>query len=406
MKNLTIKISLFLNYFIFAILLNSVGIVILKSLENYKVDEVQASALEWFKDLPIALVSFIIASFLPRIGYKKAILTGLLISMIACVIMYYGNSFWSAKFLFAAIGASFALIKVSVYSVIGLVTNSAKEHNSLMSSIEGVFMIGIALAYFLFPAFNDANDPDAWLRVYWLLSGLALISFLFLYVTKFDEGEEIPGINLKDDVRQMIMLCVKLSVIVFVCSAFLFVMVEQGIMTWLPTFYNRVLELPSNVSIMMSSIFALSLAAGRIGAGVLSKYISWFYILISCILIAMLMVIFILPKTIDVETGVIESIFDIPILGFAFPMIGIFIAPIYPLLNSAVLSSLPKKMHSPMTGLIVIFSALGGTTGSTLIGWLFKNTGAQKAFYYTLIPMVLLSISLWVLKRITTTHAN
>lgn len=406
MKSLLIKTSLFLNYFIFAILLNSVGIVILKSLENYNIDEIQASTLEWFKDLPIAIVSFLIASFLPRIGYKKAILTGLLISVVACIVMYYGNSFWAAKFLFAAIGASFALIKVSVYSVIGLVTSTSEEHNSLMSSIEGVFMIGIALAYFIFPAFNSAGDPNAWLQVYWLLSGLGVTSFIFLYFTDFDEKTEIPGANLKDDVKQMIMLCAKMSVIVFICSAFLFVMIEQGIMTWLPTFYKRVLKLPPNVSIMMASIFALSLAVGRIVAGILSKYFSWFYILITCIAIAMLMVVFVLPNTIDTEIGAIENISDIPLLGYAFPIIGMFIAPIYPLLNSTVLSALPKKMHSPMTGLIVIFSALGGTLGSTMTGWLFKNLGAQKAFYYTLVPMVLLSISLWVLNRITKKNAN
>jgi len=70
MKNTGIKLSLYINYFVFAILLNSVGIVILKSINNYGVDEVQASTLELFKDLPIAIVSFLVASFLPRIGYK------------------------------------------------------------------------------------------------------------------------------------------------------------------------------------------------------------------------------------------------------------------------------------------------------------------------------------------------
>ncbi len=401
MKNIGIKISLYLNYFVFAILLNSVGILILKSLENYGVNEVQASALEWFKDLPIAIVSFIVASFLPRIGYKKAMLAALLLSMLACIYMYFGNSFWSAKILFASVGVSFALIKVSVYSVIGLLTNSPKEHNSFMSSIEGFFMIGIALAYFLFPAFNSNDDPDAWLRVYWLLAGLTFISFVLLYFTKFDEGSEIPGVNLLDDIKQMIMLCTKMLVLIFICSAFLFVMVEQGIMTWLPTFYKRVLQLPPNVSIMMASIFALSLAVGRIGAGIVSKYISWFYILSFCIVIAMLMVIFVLPKTIEAEVGVINSINDIPLIGYAFPIVGVFIAPIYPLLNSSVLSALPKKLHSPMTGLIVVFSALGGTTGSTLIGWLFKNHGAESAFFYTLIPMALLLLSIMVLHRLT-----
>lgn len=69
MKKSAVKIAMYLNYFVFAILLNSVGIVILKSQANYGVDEVQASVLEAFKDLPIAIVSFFVASFLPRIGY-------------------------------------------------------------------------------------------------------------------------------------------------------------------------------------------------------------------------------------------------------------------------------------------------------------------------------------------------
>jgi hypothetical protein len=34
----------------------------------------QASILEAYKDLPIAIVSFLIASFLPRIGYKKMLI--------------------------------------------------------------------------------------------------------------------------------------------------------------------------------------------------------------------------------------------------------------------------------------------------------------------------------------------
>ena len=226
-----VRLSLYINYFVFAILLNSVGIVILKSQNVYGVDELQASVLEAFKDLPIAVVSFFIASFLPRIGYKKAMLIALGLVTLACIYMYFGNSFLAAKVLFASVGAAFALIKVSVYSMIGLVTKDKSEHNSLMSSVEGVFMFGIALAYFLFPAFNSEGDPDAWLRVYWLLAGLSGLSFLFLLFTKFDEDYEMPGANLGQDALEMVKLLIKLVVLVFVIAAFLFVMIEQGIMT-------------------------------------------------------------------------------------------------------------------------------------------------------------------------------
>lgn len=401
MKKSTIKLAMYLNYFVFAILLNSVGIVILKAQSNYGVDEVQASALEAFKDLPIAIVSFFIASFLPRIGYKKAMLIGLALVTVACIGMYFGNSFAAAKILFATVGVSFALIKVSVYSLIGTITDNQKEHNSLMSSIEGVFMIGIALAYFLFPAFNSATNPDAWLNVYWLLAGSALLSFVFLFLAKFENPKEIAGVNLADDFKQMFQLLAKLLTIVFVISAFLFVMIEQGIMSWLPTFNNKVLHLPENISIMMASILAVSLAVGRLLAGFLTQKINWIWVLSSCIICAMLIVVFVLPKAVGLQVNEVKSLGDIPLIGFAFPLVGLFIAPIYPLLNSVVLSALPKSLHSSMTGLIVVFSALGGTLGSRVIGYLFKNQGPENAFYYTLIPMALLLISFFILKKLT-----
>lgn len=113
---------------------------------------------------------------------------------------------------------------------------------------------------------------------------------------------------------------------------------------------------------MMASILAVSLGIGRILAGQLTKKYSWFAVLSVCLVAAMCMVIFVLPKTVSATVTDIHSFADIPMIGFAFPIVGVFIAPIYPLLNSVALSSLPKKLHSPMTGLIVIFFGFGWHT--------------------------------------------
>ncbi|MFQ3306408.1 MAG: FHS family glucose/mannose:H+ symporter-like MFS transporter, partial [Polaribacter sp.] len=93
MKNKSIKFALYLNYFVFAILLNSVGIVIKQAIDNYSVGETDASILEAFKDLPIAIVSFFVASFLPKIGYKKSMLLSLSLVFFGCMYMYFGNTF-------------------------------------------------------------------------------------------------------------------------------------------------------------------------------------------------------------------------------------------------------------------------------------------------------------------------
>jgi fucose permease len=406
MKNLGIKVSIYLNYFVFAILLNSVGIVIEKSIDVYKVTESQASVLEAFKDLPIALVSFLIASFLPRFGYKKAMLTALVIVFIGCLYMVFGNTFFHTKVLFLSIGVSFALIKLSVYSLIGILTNSKKEHASLMSSIEGFFMVGIALAYFLFPAFYS-EDENSWLNVYYLLCGLILISFIFLLFSKVEYEVEAIGTSLKDDLKESLKLMIVPLVLVFIVSAFLFVMIEQGIMTWLPTFNKKIFNFNSVLSVQMASILALTLALGRFVAGFLTKYINWVVLVIVCVVISGGILIYILPQLQgDIKSiGEITSLSQVPSLGFILPLIGLFIAPIYPLLNSTVLSSLPKSLHSPMSGLIIIFSALGGTIGSRIVGELFESVGGANAFYFLLIPMVLLIVFVLLIDRMSKKQA-
>ena len=259
MSNFKIKFSLFLNYFVFAILLNSVGILIQKSQNRYHVDEVTASSLEAFKDLSIAFVSFLIGSFLPRLGYKKGMLMALALVFAGCLGMYWGNSFTSVRILFACVGISFAVIKVSVYSMIGLITNNDKEHKSVLSSVESFFMIGIAAGFIAFPLFYSDTDPNAWLNIYLVLAALIAISFFILLFSNFNIQYQIPGTNIKDDFIEMIKLLKRPLVLVFAIAAFMYVMTEQGIMSWLPTFNQKVLLLPEKLSVTMAVILMLSM---------------------------------------------------------------------------------------------------------------------------------------------------
>ncbi len=407
MKNIGIRISIYLNYFVFAILLNSVGIVIAKSINVYHVTESQASLLEAFKDLPIAIVSFLVASFLPRFGYKKAMLTGLAIVFMGCLLMTFGNSFFYTKILFLSIGVSFALIKLSVYSLIGIITETKKEHSALMSSVEGFFMVGIACGYFLFPAFYSDTNENAWLNVYYLLAVIIVLSFLFLLFSKVEYEVEAIGTNLREDLNQSLKLIIVPLVLVFLASAFFFVMIEQGIMTWLPRFNEKIFKFSTTLSVQMASILALSLALGRFLAGYLTKKISWVYLVISCIIVSGIILLSVLPQLkVDIDSlSEIKSLTEVPLLGYILPLIGLFIAPIYPLLNSTVLSSLPKSLHSPMSGLIIIFSALGGTLGSRIVGVLFEKIGGANAFYFLLVPMTLLIVFVLLIDRITKKNA-
>ena len=140
MQKFKVKLSLYINYFVIGLMLNSVGIVILQVIIHYNVSEGAASVLEAFKDLSIAIFSFVLASYIPKYGYKRSMLTALLVVTVASLGMRFFDGFLMSKILFAATGFSFGLIKVSAYSTVGLVTENSDEHASVMSVLEGVFL--------------------------------------------------------------------------------------------------------------------------------------------------------------------------------------------------------------------------------------------------------------------------
>jgi len=404
MQNWKIKTSLFLNYFVFAILLNSVGTVILQVQQNFGITESSASVLEAFKDLSIAIVSFLVSSYIVRIGYKNAMLFALGFISIICFIMPFTASFFTTKLLFAAVGSSFALIKMSVYSTIGLVTKNEKEHISLMNFIESFFMVGILTGYFVFSYFVDDTNPQstAWLNVYYLLGSISLLAFLLLLSASLDESSIRANEkrSMLDEFKDMFALMVKPIVLVFVLCAFFYVLIEQSIMSWLPTFNNKVLLLPAALSIQMASILAGSTALGRFFAGMVLKKLNWLIVLLSCLILAAALVLVAIPLAEKTTGQPITGWSTAPLAAFVFPMIGLLLAPIYPAVNSVILSTLPVKQHGLMSGLIIIFSALGGTTGSIITGNIFEHYDGKQAFYFSLIPMAILVVCLLLFNRL------
>ena len=404
MQNWRIKLSLFLNYFVFAILLNSVGTVILEVQNNYGVTQGSASVLEAFKDLSIAIASFLVASYITRIGYKRSMLIALALVTLACLAMPTVGGFAMTKILFAVTGVSFALIKVSVYATIGLVTSNKKDHASFMNFIESFFMIGILTGYFIFSAFVDNANPasTSWLNVYYLLAAISVLAFLLLLSAPLDESS-IKNTQVKSffkDFADMVALAIRPLVLVFIISAFFYVLIEQSIMSWLPTFNSQVLHLSTTLSIQMASILAASTALGRFIAGFLLRKIHWLKVLIGCLLIAAILVLLVIPLASKVDIASINNWLDAPFVAYIFPLIGLLLAPVYPAINSVILSSLPLRQHGPMSGLIVIFSALGGTTGSIITGHIFQDYGGQSAFYFSLVPIAILIISLLFFNRL------
>ncbi len=361
---------LYLLYVLLALLLNSVGIVIHKSLNLYSIDEVSASSLEAYKDLPIALVSLFAGSFLPRWGHKFCLQFSLWLVSAVCLLVYFYPGFWTLKLLFAGVGVGFAGSKISLYAL-------ASEKEGFIHRLEAWFMVGVTAAFWVFPLFFVEEEPLAWTRIYLVLG--ALFALVALRVSSF------PFPPLVNAGTREVVSSLKSPVLWgFGACAFFYVMVEQGIMTWLPTFNERALAISEAWSVRLAVILSLGIALGRMTVARYFTQVAWLKILLYSM--AGTLVFLLLP-----------ALSSAPVFAWSFPWIGLFLGPIYPLISTAVMRSTPAAKQAAFASLMVFFSALGGTGGARIMGYWFKMS--SHSFVALVLPLALLGISAVFLSR-------
>jgi fucose permease len=396
--------ALALTYAILGMLMNSVGIVILQSIHHFGATKPMGSTLEACKDLSVVVASFLLAVHVASFGYRRALIAVLAAMAAACLLASTATGFLAMQLLFVATGLAFGVAKVATYSTIGLLARTPAEHASLTGTVEGVFMVGVLSGAWIFGWFVGADDAgNAWLRVYWLLAGLCVVSAGLWLTVRMDESAATAADGAAAGWGEMARLAVLPATIAVLVGLFLYVLIEQGVGTWLPTFNSEALHLSPAMSAQMSSIYLVALALGRLVSGAVLRRVPWLPVLLACLAGAGILVVAALPLAHGLGTARIDAWSDAPLAAYLFPMIGFFLAPIYPTICSVTLSGLARHRHPAMIGLIVVFSALGGTLGSFITGLLFQNLPGALAFYFVLPPIALLAIALVLVRR---THAD
>lgn len=402
MQHLPIAAAITVTFMLFAVLLNSVGPAILQSILTFGVSKGEASILEGGKDISCALMSLFVAAFLQNLGYRRGTALGLIGVAIASALVPLVGQFWILALQFIVAGAAFAIAKSSVYVIVGLITTTPKEHASTTSTIEGLFMIGVLSSFWLFSAFIDRAHPASlhWLNVYWWLAGACVLAAAIIVVAPLDERlARADDCGILPTLLAMPRLVAFPFVGTFLVCAFLDVLVEQSFGSWLPTFNREVLGLSPTLAVQLASLYATSLAVGRLGAGIILRRVAWVWVLGVGLALAMLLLAIVVPMVQPTGIGALASWRDLPSAAYLVPAVGLVLAPIYPVLCSSVLSALTPARHAPMTGLILLFSALGGTLGSLITGKLFAALNGKTAFLAVLPSMAGLLIAIILFDR-------
>lgn len=397
---------MFLNYCVYAIQLNSVGIAVLQVQRSFGVSVLEASTLAFYKGLGILLGALIAGSFLKRIGYKRAMLIALGVSAAVLAVVPMFVSFTVIKSVFLLTGLSYGLMKVALYSTVGLISPGKSEHASLLSFVESFYKIGSLLTFVFFAAFTNNDDPHSvsWSYAYTVLAVLMLVAFVLLARTSLDESSVREDSNrpVHLPILEMARLALTPVVITLAFLVFACIVTEHGFINWLPTFNHRVMQLVPSLGIQMAGLYAIFAIVGRVSVGFVLRRVTWFPVLCVCLVGATVVLIAGLLAAAGSAPGEdISHWRDAPVAVFLLPLTGLFVGPIWPLTHSAALTSLPVGRHNTLASLSVVFSSISGAVGTPLLGLVFQRYGGLPAFGSLLIAFVILMVGTVVLRRLT-----
>jgi len=175
------------------------------------------------------------------------------------------------------------------------------------------------------------------------------------------------------------------AVILFLGVIFFIVFIEQGFNSWLPSFYKNHLKVNSFFALQATSFLAVFSYAGRtVTANIIRRFsLPNYYISCMAFIIGLLLII--------VGIQYFESA-DSRIILFLFPVIGLFLSPLYPVINSKMIAQIDKEQVNLFTSLIVIFSSLGSSVSSIIMAVLFEKQWLNFYPLYILSFVILLFV--------------
>lgn len=372
-----IKLPLMFSFLIFSMLLNSMGVIILQLSE--KVSYKGLGVLESFKDIPMALISLFCVNWIAKTGNKNALIFSLFFILVSCIALPLVDTFWFFKIWLSIVGVSFAIAKISVFSII---KNNFKDRHlsSAISSVDAAFMIGIFFVNIGFGSLLTSSYAGYWKFGFWAIAFLSIITLLMLRPVKIDE-EAILETKKKSDEWKFYL---NPKIIYFFIIIFFMVFIEQGFNSWLPSFFRNNLKINSYFALQASAFLALFSFFGRLITSRLILRFHWFKFVLIChyIVFSLLIICQILISYYYNEFRFL--------LIFIMPIIGLFLAPLFPLYNSEILNKIPKEKTHLLVSIVMIFSSLGSSIGSLYMAIIFHKNMSNFYPLFVLLPLLII----------------
>ena len=364
-----------LSFLIFSMLLNCMGIIILK-FSDTNISYHKLGILESFKDIPIALVSLVAVNFINRTGDKKALAASLLMVSLCCILLPYMNEYWFFKLWFVLIGISFAIAKISVFGLIRNNVRGEKQLSKIMTRVEASFMLGIFCVNTGFGWLLTSPYENLWKFGFWAIAAFSLLTFWLLMRQPYadtpqEKMNSFSGFSRIFTFRNVMFFMILFSI----------VLLEQCFNSWLPTFYKKNLHVTSFYALQSTAFLALFSFAGRMITSKIIRHFSWLNYILFCLCSLMALLLF-------SHYLLSDALKNLWVLLIMLPVAGLFLSPLYPLYNSKFLINVPPEKVNIIVSFIVIFSSIGSSVGSIGMSYVFHFAADRYFLLFATLPLI------------------
>jgi fucose permease len=358
-RNLAIvKTLTYAMFAMFAMTTDSVGLIIPEIVKTFRLTLTAAGTFQYATMAGIAVAGLLLGTLADRLGRRRTIVMGLTAFAAASFLFVAGKSFLFFAVLMGLSGLAIGVFKTGALALVGDISTSTTEHTSIMNTVEGFFSVGsiagpAVLAYLL-------TRGVSWQWLY-VIAGTMCVVLIVTALSVTYPASTSPAAAPR--ARKGTTEAVKNPyVLAFSTGVFLYVGVEAAIYVWMPTLLASYRGRATWLAAYGISIFFALRAAGRfVGAWMLLR---WKWQAAAAVLSGAILACFALSVAGGVEWAV-----------YLLPASGLFMAVIYPTLNSKGISCVQKEEHGAAAGVILFFTCLSAVIAPLAMGALSDVTG-------------------------------
>ena len=274
-KPSTIKFAILFTASVFSLLCGTMSTFIMKSPKAFGVSLTSAGTLDVYQNISLILGSFVAFSFIFRFGYKKMIISILVLMIILSVITPILSEYWLIKLFLVGTGIVLVGMKVCLYSSSAMVSKDPQQQAGLISLLELLWAISGFFGLWVISFF--LSNTHNWLDFLYFYAALAVVNVIIWLFVRIDESvlskERAKPILVQ--LKDMFDILKNKQVIAAIVIMFIGSILAMSFLVWLPGFYHEALNISPSLSLQISSVSSVTTFVGIMLAYFLLKYISW-----------------------------------------------------------------------------------------------------------------------------------